>query len=454
MALVSINPANGEKVAEYPEQSHAECDAVLESAHTAYHTWKTLTYEQRAAYFVRLAEELRSQSETLAALATVEMGKPIRDSRAEVEKCATACEYYAREAEGLLREEIVETDAQKSYVTYQPIGVILGIMPWNFPFWQVLRYATPIMMAGNTTILKHANNVSGCALAIEKLFVDAGFPENAFRSLIIDIPDVDRVIRHPLIAGVTITGSPRAGKAVASAAGAVLKKCVLELGGSDPFVVLEDADINAAIEAGVSSRLVVSGQVCISPKRFIVPEKIKAEFEEKLVARMSEAIMGNPAEEETTFGPLAREDLRDTVARQVEENIKNGAKCLLGGERPDGPGAYYPATVLTDVQPGMPSYDEEVFGPVAAIISVPNEEEALRVANDTPYGLGAVVFSQDIERAEKMAQGIEAGCCFVNTVVRSDPRLPFGGVKQSGFGRELGACGIKEFTNTKTIYIA
>ena len=454
MTLVSINPATGQEIAKYEEQSRDEWNSILESVHGAFQSWRTMTFEARGACFVRLAGVLRENLEWLAALMTDEMGKPIRDSRAEIEKVAAACEYYAREAEGLLRDDVVETDAQKSYVSYQPLGVILGIMPWNFPVWQVLRYAAPIMMAGNTTVLKHANTVTGCALAIEKMFADAGFPENAFRSLVIDIPDVERVIQHPLIAGVTLTGSPRAGKAVATAAGAVLKKCVLELGGSDPFVVLEDADIDAAIEAGVSGRLVVSGQVCISPKRFIVPEKIKAEFEEKLAARMEKAIMGDPTDEETTFGPLAREDLRDTVMKQVEENISKGAKCLLGGQCPAGPGAYYPATVLTDVKAGMPSYDEEVFGPVAAIISVPNEEEALRVANDTPYGLGAVVFSRDVVRAEKMARNIEAGCCFVNTMVRSDPRLPFGGVKQSGFGRELGACGIKEFTNTKTIYIA
>jgi len=454
MALVSINPTNGETISEFPEHCHEDCDGILEGAHAAFNIWRAKSFEKRAACFMRLAEELRTHSDLLAVTVTAEMGKPIRDARAEIEKSATVCEFYARESEGLLQEDIVETDAQKSYVTYQPLGVILGIMPWNFPVWQVIRYAAPIMMAGNTTVLKHANTVTGCALTIESLFSKAGFPENAFRSLVVNIPDVERVIQHPLVAGVTLTGSPRAGKAVASSAGAVLKKSVLELGGSDPFVVLEDADLDAAIDAGVGARLIVSGQVCISPKRFIVPESIKTEFEEKLVERMSKAVMGDPTKDETTFGPLARHDLRDMVARQVQETIDEGATLLMGGECPEGPGAYYPATVLTDVKPGMPSYDDEVFGPVAAIISVPNEEEALRVANDTPYGLGAVVFSRDVERAEKMAHGIEAGCCFVNSVVRSDPRLPFGGVKQSGFGRELGACGIKEFTNTKTIYIA
>ncbi len=454
MALESISPATGEKLNTFEEHSEESCEKILRSAHDAFAMWRALSFDERGTCFERLAEQLRERQESLATLISLEMGKPIRDARAEIEKSAGACEFFAREASNLLRDVPIATEATKSYVRYEPLGVILGIMPWNFPVWQVMRYAAPIMMAGNTTVLKHANNVSGCALAIEELFANAGFPANAFRSLIIDIPAVDAVIRHPLIAGVTLTGSPRAGRAVGGAAGAVLKKCVLELGGSDPFIILADANLDDAIEAGVTSRLLVSGQVCISPKRFIVPESLKSEFESKLVARMGKAQCGDPMSDSTDFGPLARQDLRDAVAAQVDACVAKGATRLLGGTVPDGPGAFYPATVLTDVGPGMPAYDEEVFGPVAAIITVPDEAAALRVANDSPYGLGAVVFSGDANRAEEIACAIDAGCCFVNSAVRSDPRLPFGGVKQSGYGRELGAHGIKEFTNTKTVYIA
>ncbi len=454
MALTSINPANDQLLATYPEHSGEDCDAILAETRAAFDQWRNHSFDHRAACFHRLADQFRLCANELASTVTAEMGKPIQDARAEVEKSAAACEYYADHAAAMLRDEIIPTEAQKSYVRYEPLGVILGIMPWNFPIWQVIRYAAPTMMAGNATVLKHSNNVTGCALAIEQLFVKAEFPTSLFRALVIDIPQVQRIIEHPLIAAVTLTGSPRAGRAVASAAGAALKKAVLELGGSDPFVILQDADLDAAVEAGVVSRLLVSGQVCIAPKRFIVPESLRTKFEVKLVARMKQASMGDPLESDTNYGPLARKDLRDTVARQVQQSIDLGATLLLGGQCPTGPGAYYPATILSNVQPGMAAYDEEVFGPVAAIITVADEAEALRVANDTPYGLGAVVFSKDVRRAEKLAQSIDAGCCFVNTFVRSDPRLPFGGVKQSGFGRELGSQGLKEFTNTKTIYIA
>jgi succinate-semialdehyde dehydrogenase/glutarate-semialdehyde dehydrogenase len=455
MSLTSINPATGEAIQTYPEHTQDECNQILDNAVTAFGKWRALSFAERGDCFRRLAALLRENAENLAQTSTAEMGKPIRDARGEVEKCAWVCEYYADVSEAALQDKRIETDASKSYVTYEPLGVILGIMPWNFPIWQVLRYSAPTMMAGNTTVLSHANNVTGVALAIEKLFGEAAFPQDAFRALIIDVPQIEGIIQDDRIAGVTLTGSPHAGRAVAGAAASVLKKCVLELGGSDPFVILEDADLDAAIEMGVTSRLMVSGQVCIAAKRFIVPESIRSDVEERLVARMKKARMGDPTEEETTFGPLARTDLRDTVASQVEASIKSGARLLEGGVIPEGPGSYYPATVLTDVRPGMPAYDEEVFGPVAAVIGVADEAEAIRVANDTPYGLGAVVFSADTERAEGIARNsIRAGCCFVNSFVKSDPRLPFGGIKQSGYGRELGTSGLKEFVNVKTIYIA
>ncbi len=455
MSLTSINPATGETIQTYAEHTKDECNQILDNAGVAFGKWRALSFAERGDCFRRLAALLRENAENLAQTSTAEMGKPIRDARGEVEKCAWVCEYYADVSEAALQDKVIETDASKSYVTYEPLGVILGIMPWNFPIWQVLRYSAPTMMSGNTTVLSHANNVTGVALAIEKLFGEAGFPQNAFQTLVIDVPQIEGIIQDDRIAGVTLTGSPRAGRAVAGAAASVLKKCVLELGGSDPFVILEDADLDAAIEMGVTSRLMVSGQVCIAAKRFIVPESIRSEVEERLVARMKKARMGDPLEEDTTFGPLARTDLRDTVASQVEASIKGGARLLEGGVTPEGPGSYYPATVLTDVRPGMPAYDEEVFGPVAAVIGVADEAEAIRVANDTPYGLGAVVFSADTERAEGIARNsIRAGCCFVNSFVKSDPRLPFGGIKQSGYGRELGTSGLKEFVNVKTVYIA
>ncbi len=454
MGLISVNPATGATLAQYEEHSREQCDGILRQTYSAFTRWRHMDFNARAACFNQLAGLLREDIESLARGITREVGKPIRDARAEINKSAGTCEYFAANAAALLRDEPVPTEAQKSYLRYEPLGTILGIMPWNFPMWQVIRYAAPALMAGNATVLKHANNVTGSALAIENLFKRAGFPEHLCRALIIDVPAVKHIIQHPLVAAVTLTGSLRAGKDVASIAGAAVKKCVMELGGSDPFIVLEDADLDAAVETGVTSRLLVSGQVCISPKRFIVLESRRAEFESKLVARMRAAKMGDPADEKTAYGPMARRDLREVVNRQVQTCVARGATMLLGGQIPDGPGAYYPATVLTGVAPGMPAYDEEIFGPVAAIIPVKDETEAVRVANDTPYGLGAVVFSRDIPRAERLAQQIDAGSCFVNAAVRSDARLPFGGIKQSGFGRELGAQGIREFTNTKTIYIA
>jgi succinate-semialdehyde dehydrogenase/glutarate-semialdehyde dehydrogenase len=402
----------------------------------------------------RAAHILRERAIEYAVLMAQEMGKPVKDGRAEVEKCAWACDYYAENAETFLRPEVIQTDANKSYVAFQPLGVVLAVMPWNFPFWQVFRFAAPALMAGNAGILKHASNVPDCALAIADVFRKAGFPDHIFCTLLIGSKQVDAVIENPLVRAVTLTGSTPAGKSVAKKAGEMLKKTVLELGGSDAYVVLEDADLEAAVTMCVSSRLVNAGQSCIAAKRFIVPEAIRQRFEEGFVARMSAITVGDPLDEHTQIGPLARHDLRDDLHQQVQESISKGAQCLLGGAIPESKGAFYPPTVLTHVKKGMPAYNDELFGPVAAIIAVKDEKEAITVANDSIFGLGAAVFTQDLAKGERIAATeIEAGCCFVNTSVKSDPRLPFGGIKESGYGRELSYYGIKEFVNIKTVFV-
>jgi succinate-semialdehyde dehydrogenase/glutarate-semialdehyde dehydrogenase len=384
----------------------------------------------------------------------LEMGKPVRDGRSEIEKCAWVCDHYAKEAESILSPEIIATDAGKSYVTFQPLGVVLAVMPWNYPFWQVFRFAAPALMAGNAGILKHSANVPGCALAIEDVFRQAGFPESIFQTLMIGGDRVEKVIENPLVKAVTLTGSKPAGQAVAATAGRMLKKSVLELGGSDPYIILEDADLEAAAAACAASRLLNSGQSCIAAKRFVVVEAVRHSFEALLVDQMRAKKMGDPMMESVEIGPQARFDLRDDLHRQVRQSVEKGARCLLGGKLPDGPGAFYPPTVLTDVHKGMPAYDEETFGPVAAVIGVKDEKEAIQVANDTVFGLGAAVFTRDIARGETIAAtALDAGNCFVNAFVKSDPRLPFGGIKESGYGRELSHYGIKEFVNIKTVYI-
>ncbi|HEX2979963.1 MAG TPA: NAD-dependent succinate-semialdehyde dehydrogenase, partial [Anaerolineaceae bacterium] len=383
----------------------------------------------------------------------MEMGKPVRQGVAEVEKCAWVCEYYADHAEAHLAPDEVKSDAYHSYVAFEPLGVVFAIMPWNFPLWQVYRFAAPGLMAGNTALLKHSSNVPGCALAIEENFRQAGFSEGAFQALLISSRQAPAVIEHPLVRAVTLTGSTPAGKDVASRAGAVVKKTVLELGGSDAYLVLEDADLDHAAQVCVDARLINNGQSCIAAKRFIVVESVFSAFADRFVRLMKAKKMGDPLNESTEVGPQARLDLRDDLHAQVRTSVERGAKILLGGEIPAGPGAFYPPTVLVDVKPGMPAYDEEMFGPVAALIVARDETEAIRIANDTPFGLGAAVFTQDIERGERIAHQLEAGSTFVNTNVVSDPRLPFGGIKESGYGRELGSYGIKEFVNVKTIYI-
>lgn len=455
MSLKSINPSTGELIEEYKEYTKEEVDIILEDSQDAFLSWRQTTFDERKALMNKAAQILRDNVDEYAKLMAIEMGKPIQGGRAEIEKCAWVCEYYAENAEKQLEPEHIKTEALKSYITYQPMGAILAVMPWNFPFWQVLRFVAPTLMAGNTGLLKHSSNVSGCALAIEDVFKKAGFPKNVFRTLLISSRQVSRVIESPIVKAISLTGSGAAGRAVASKAGAMLKKSLLELGGSDPYIILSDANLEEAVLSCVNSRLINSGQSCIAAKRFIVVESLKEKFEELFVFNMKTRKMGDPLREDTMVGPQARADLRDELHAQVEKSLSMGAKLLLGGKIPSGSGAYYPPTLLTDVQPGMPAYEEELFGPVAAIISVKDEAEAIKVANDSIFGLGAAIFTENIEKGEHIAEReLEAGACFVNSYVRSDPRLPFGGIKDSGYGRELSYLGIREFVNTKTVYVS
>jgi len=454
MAIQSINPATGETIEIYEEMTQREIDRIIAESHAAFLDWRRTSFSERSSLMRNAASVLRANAEAYTRLMAVEMGKVLREGRAEVEKCATACEYYADAAERFLAPEMVRTDAAKSFVSFQPLGVVLAVMPWNFPFWQVFRFAAPTLMAGNVGILKHASNVPGCALAIERVFKDAGFPENTFRTVLAGSSRVDRMIENTVVKAVTLTGSTPAGRSVARKSGEMLKKTVLELGGSDPYLILEDADLEEASSTCVASRLINAGQSCIAAKRFIVVDAVRERFESLYVEKMRSKIMGDPLDEKTDIGPQARRDLRDDLHRQVVESIKKGATCLLGGRVPPGNGAYYPPTVLTGVRKGSPAYDEELFGPVAAIIAARDEADAARIANDSVFGLGAAVFTRDASRGERLAvTELEAGSCFVNTFVRSDPRLPFGGVKESGYGRELSHYGIKEFVNVKTVYV-
>ena len=451
----SVNPATGELVHEYEEATPAEIDAILEGAARAFEPWRRSAFGERAAVLRRAAAALRVRRDELARLMAVEMGKPVAQGRAEAEKCAGACEHYAAHAERYLAPESAPTEAAKSFVAFEPLGPVLAVMPWNFPFWQVFRFAAPALMAGNTGLLKHASSVTGCALAIEEILHEAGVPRDVFRALLVGSPRVDAIIGAREVAAVTLTGSTPAGRAVAARAGASLKKTVLELGGSDAYVVLQDADLDAAAEACAASRLINGGQSCIAAKRFVVVEPVLAAFEERLVERMRARRVGDPLDEATEVGPQARVDLRDEIHRQVEASLAKGARAALGCEKPDGPGAYYPPSVLADVRPGMPAFDEELFGPVAAVVPARNEKDAIRLANLSVFGLGAAVFTRDRERGERIARyELQAGSCFVNAFVRSDPRLPFGGIKESGYGRELAAFGIREFVNVKTVYVA
>lgn len=450
----STDPTTGEVFASYPDTSPEDVALHIETADRRQREWLTTPLKDRSERMLRLADVLEDRRDELAVLMAREMGKPVSQGRAEVDKCASACRYYAQEAEAILKDEHIATDRSKSYVTYRPLGVILAVMPWNFPLWQVIRFVAPALMAGNAGVLKHASNVTGCAIAIDQMVVESGFPDGLFRTLVVPSTRVAAIIEHPSIAAVTLTGSDAAGRAVASKAGQELKKTVLELGGSDPYLILEDADMDLAVRACSFGRLLNGGQSCIAAKRFIVHRSIVDEFTEKLTNAMTDYKVGNPLDDDTEMGPMARADLRDDLHDQVRRSVDAGAELITGGTVPEGPGAFYPPTVLSKVKPGMPAYHEEIFGPVASIISFNDENEAIAIANDTVFGLGGAVFTRDVERGESIARDrIDAGSVFVNTFVASDPRLPFGGIKASGYGRELSHIGMREFLNVKTIVV-
>lgn len=452
--LTSINPANNKLIKSYNEMTSEESSNIISLTNESFIKWKETSFKQRSELMKNAAKVLRENSEEYSVLMTLEMGKPIIQSRSEVEKCAWVCEYYADNAEKFLKDEIIKTDATKSFVSFQPLGIVLAIMPWNFPFWQVFRFAAPNLMAGNAGLLKHASNVSGCALAIEDVFRKAGFPENLFRALLVTSKNVKEVIANEKVQAVTLTGSVPAGKSVASLSGSLIKKTVLELGGSDPYVILEDADLEKAALSCVTSRLINAGQSCIAAKRFIVVKSVYDEFEKLFFEIMSNKKMGDPLDVGNDLGPQASIALRDELHDQVLRSVKQGAEIILGGTIPETDGAFYPPTILRNVKPGMAAFDEELFGPVAALIKANDESDAINLANKSIFGLGAAVFTKDLKRGERIAkEKLNAGCCFVNDFVKSDPRLPFGGIKESGYGRELSPFGIKEFVNIKTVYI-
>ncbi len=452
--LISINPSTGKKIGGYSIHNEKQVEAALTIAQQRFTEWRKQPYSKRAKVLKNIAKQLRKEKEVLANLATQEMGKPIQQGREEVEKCAVTLEYYADNGEAFLKDEVVVTDASKSYVTFQPIGVILAIMPWNFPYWQVFRAFAPTVMAGNVMVLKHASNVSACAIAMEQLILKAGAPAGLLQTLLLPSSRIEKVIEHKAIAAVTLTGSTEAGRKVAEAAGRNLKKQVLELGGSDAYIIMDDADIDVAAQICVDGRLKNSGQSCVAAKRFIVTKKVKKAFETAMAAKMEAVKWGDPMDETNKVGPMARHDLRDQLHEQVLKSIELGATLLCGGYIPKDKGAYYPTTVLTNVKKGMPAYDEELFGPVAAIIEAKNEADAMQIANDSEYGLGGAILSKNIAKAEKLAvTEMETGNIYINDFVHSDQRLPFGGIKNSGYGREIGTYGIREFVNVKTIYI-
>lgn len=455
--IVTINPATEEPLREYPAMNVSEIEELLALADADQAQWRSVGHAERRRCMQRLAALLRDEAQEHAALISREMGKPLSQAVAEVQKSAWVCEYYAEHAEAFLQAEECDIDGLRGMVRFDPIGLVLGVMPWNFPFWQVFRFAVPVVMAGNGAIVKHAPNVTGSAIVIEELFRRAGFPENLYRAVHLDLDDVGPLsgfmIEHDAIKAVSITGSTAAGRAVATKAGHALKRSVLELGGSDPYIVLEDADLDAAVTHCAAARLLNSGQSCIAAKRFIVHSAVMPAFEERLLDRMRSAVMGDPFDPAVELGPMARKDLRDELHSQVVRSVEAGARLLLGGEVPAMKGYYYPPTVLAGVRKGMVAYSEETFGPVATLIEVADDDEAVAVANDTPFGLGSAVFSADQERALALASRLDAGSCFINGMVKSDPRLPFGGVKQSGYGRELARYGIREFVNIKSMLI-
>jgi succinate-semialdehyde dehydrogenase / glutarate-semialdehyde dehydrogenase len=453
MSYVTQNPVNGSILKSYPSWDRAKLMSVLDRVGRAQKSWAVTPFEERAEILTRVATRLRRKRDDYAALITLEMGKLVREARAEVEKSALTCDYYAVHAEPFLEEELIKTDAGRSYVTYMPLGTVLGIMPWNFPFWQVFRFAAPALMAGNACLLKHASNVPQCAEAIEAAFRDAGLPEHLFTTLFVDASQIEEVIASPNVQAVTLTGSEAAGRKVGALAGQHLKKCVLELGGSDPFIVLHDADVELAVEQAVASRYLNCGQSCIAAKRFILAPEIADDFVDRMKARAAQLKMGDPSNDTIQLGPMAKRELRDELHEQVANALEHGATAVLGCEPAAGAGSYYPASILDNVTPAMRIYREEAFGPVAIIIRAKDEMDAIRIANDSEFGLASSIWSKDYNRAEILSEQVQAGATFINGMVRSDPRLPFGGIKASGFGRELSYHGIREFTNAKTVWI-
>ncbi len=456
--LKSVNPFSGNVIRTWEDNTPSEIDGTIEKAAEAFEFWRGIGIPYRAKRFLRMAHLLEANKSQLAVEMAAEMGKPVAQGQSEIEKCAWVCRYYAENSEEFLADEPLESDADESYVSYQPLGVIYSIMPWNFPFWQVFRFAVPAVMAGNSFVLKHSPNVTGCSLKIQKLFEKAGFPEGLAGVILVSDINVNstskRIISNERVKAVTLTGSGRAGAAVAANAGSNVKKCVLELGGSDAAIILEDADLKHAASQTVISRLINCGQNCIAAKRFIVMETVYQEFLDLVTREMKARRMGDPMDMKTDIGPMARYDLRDLLHQQVTDSVRKGARIVLGGTIPDHPGAFYTPTVLTECMPGMPVFDQETFGPVAAVCKAADESEAIAIANDTDYGLGASVYTRNIRRGERIGLELNAGSCFVNAFVRSDPRLPFGGIGISGYGRELSRWGAREFTNCKTVYIS
>ncbi|TXD48960.1 NAD-dependent succinate-semialdehyde dehydrogenase [Polaribacter sp. IC073] len=449
----SINPATEEEIASYNRISAETAKEKIAKANETYNVWKKTSFKERSKLMLKLADVFDENKEKYAQLVTQEMGKVIGQSRGEIDKCALICRYYAENIDKLMADKIVETEASKSYVTFQPLGVTLAVMPWNFPFYQVIRFAAPAVMTGNTGVLKHASNVQGCAFALEDAFKEAGFPDGVFTNLNVASDNIKAIIEDKNIVAVTLTGSEPAGRSVAKIAGENLKKTVLELGGSDAYIILEDADLEKATDLATYGRLQNNGQTCIAAKRFIVLEEIYDEFLKLFTKKMKAAKMGTPTSKDAYYGPMARVDLRNEIHQQVEKTVKQGGKLILGGKIPDLKGAYYPATILADLKPGMTAFDEELFGPVASVIKAKDENEAIALANNSTFGLGSGVLTNNSKRGEKIALQLEAGNSFVNKLVASDPRLPFGGIKNSGYGRELSSYGIREFVNTKSIWI-
>ncbi|NHA14037.1 NAD-dependent succinate-semialdehyde dehydrogenase [Thioalkalivibrio sp. XN279] len=453
MAFLSVNPATGEEFFRAEGHEPEQVEAILDEASRAAPDWRDQPVAERAELLRRVSRLLHARRDELANLATLEMGKLKAEAHAEIEKCAAACDYYAEHAADFLADERIATDAADSRVVYQPLGTVLAVMPWNFPFWQAIRCAAPALAAGNTVLLKHASSVPQCALAIDQVFAEAGCPEGVFRTLLIGSDAVEMVIADPRVHAVSLTGSDKAGAAVAAVAGEHLKKCVLELGGSDAFIVLADADLDAAVAQGLKSRFQNAGQSCIAAKRFLLHADIADAFLERFVAGAEALVPGDPAAEDTTLGPMARTDLRDELDAQVEDAVEHGARVLTGGRPLEGPGAFYAPTVLDGVTPVMRAWSEELFGPVATVMRVEDAEHALVIANGSPFGLGGAVWTQDLERGAALARRLECGAAFVNGMVKSDPRLPFGGVKDSGYGRELSRHGLLEFVNAKTLWV-